>query len=423
MPIISGDGNTGGVEVTNVKLGDYTTGGVQVTEVVLGNGITGGLPVWPATGPVPPQATVDQQPTGGSFFVLETVNLTCSFDYTGTLTYRWEISTDGGSNWSTIEGETTTSYSFTAALEDDSNQYRCVATDEYLRVTTTNAAAITVENAPSGSQTFTSSGTFVVPAGVTSITVSAVGGGGGGGGGSGTSNEGIPGNYRIVCTGGGGGAAGTMYENVVASVTPGQNIAITIGAGGAGGAASFLTAASPGATGGNTVVAGIVTANGGPGGGGGSGQESTGADDGWRWVYGSAGGSSQSASGTRTGRNGGGQSGSRASANESQSINGAGETGNGVIPVIRTSGGVNKDAGAPNTSTGGGAGGSSKWGAGGIGATPSRATVSSPVNGVAGGNGGVGAGGGGGTASAYNYPAFTGKKGGDGGRGEVRISW
>jgi hypothetical protein len=75
-----------------------------------------------------------------------------------------------------------------------------------------------------GTQTFTSSGNFTVPAGVTSVTVELWGGGGAGGGANGGNS-----NARS----GGGGAGGTFTLATV-SVTPGEVIAVTVGAGGTG---------------------------------------------------------------------------------------------------------------------------------------------------------------------------------------------
>lgn len=70
-------------------------------------------------------------------------------------------------------------------------------------------------------QVFTASGNFVVPAGVTAVLVRVLAGGGAGGG-SPTSSTAI---------GAGGGAAGGYAEKWCA-VTPGQTIAVTVGAGG-----------------------------------------------------------------------------------------------------------------------------------------------------------------------------------------------
>ena len=82
---------------------------------------------------------------------------------------------------------------------------------------------VIVKLGPRGQQIFTSSGTFIAPTGVTTVSVLVVAGGGGGGAGG-------P-NYR---GGGGGGAGGLIFEESY-SVTPFEEINVTIGAGGDGG--------------------------------------------------------------------------------------------------------------------------------------------------------------------------------------------
>ena len=77
-------------------------------------------------------------------------------------------------------------------------------------------------------QTFTSGGTFTVPAGVTRLRIRAVGaGGGGGGGGSAAAAQ--------LQVGGGGGGGGHIIEQVC-PVVAGDTITVTIGTGGAGAA-------------------------------------------------------------------------------------------------------------------------------------------------------------------------------------------
>lgn len=71
-------------------------------------------------------------------------------------------------------------------------------------------------------QRFITTGNFTVPAEVTRIKVTVTAGGGGGAG------------CAANSAGGGGGAGGTAIESI--AVTPGDVIAVTIGAGGAGGA-------------------------------------------------------------------------------------------------------------------------------------------------------------------------------------------
>lgn len=77
-----------------------------------------------------------------------------------------------------------------------------------------------------GSQLLTSSGSFTVPAGVTSMTIYAVGGGAGG----------PPGQYS---SGSGNGGGGGSYARVTGlTVQPGDVFAVSIGAGGTGGSVS-----------------------------------------------------------------------------------------------------------------------------------------------------------------------------------------
>ena len=93
----------------------------------------------------------------------------------------------------------------------------------------------------------TSSTTLVVPAGVTQMVGSGAaggGGGGGGGGGTGASSTGA---------GGGGGGAGQSAVDQLLTVSPGETLTITIGAGGKG------ALAASGSAGGTTSVVGSVS--------------------------------------------------------------------------------------------------------------------------------------------------------------------
>lgn len=103
----------------------------------------------------------------------------------------------------------------------------------------------------SAMQVVTSSTTFTVPMGVTTMRVTAIGGGGGGG-------------YHSTMSSGGGGAGGQVVS-ILSGLTPGQEIPVTIGHGGA-----VLTAFGNGNNGGATVVSGYLTAGGGVGGNGGT---------------------------------------------------------------------------------------------------------------------------------------------------------
>ena len=103
----------------------------------------------------------------------------------------------------------------------------------------------------SQTQTFNSSGTYTVPAGVTSITVNVWGGGGGGGGGfNGCSAQG---------EGSGGGGGGFSSKTI--AVTPGEIYTVTVGAAGTAGA--YNGNGGAGGTTNFTGIGGTVTATGG----------------------------------------------------------------------------------------------------------------------------------------------------------------
>lgn len=122
--------------------------------------------------------------------------------------------------------------------------------------TTTSGAGNTVTiSSPNGplallvsSQTFTSSGTYTPTSG-TAFAIIEVQGSGGGGGGS---------TFVAAAGGGAGGYAKALYS----AVQLGASQAVTIGAGGSGGAAGF----NDGAQGGTTSVGALISATGGFGG-------------------------------------------------------------------------------------------------------------------------------------------------------------
>ncbi|MBN6210681.1 hypothetical protein JYK21_29825 [Ralstonia pickettii] len=132
---------------------------------------------------------------------------------------------------------------------------------------------------------YTSNGSFTVPAGVTQIWVSGCAGGGGGGGGAGANGS------AATSAGGGGGGAGQSIIRVPYTVTSGQSISITIGAGGTVGAGGANGANNGGAggAGGNTVVGSLVTLTGGSGGGGGISSGASGGSGGTGFPNGSYG--------------------------------------------------------------------------------------------------------------------------------------
>lgn len=142
-------------------------------------------------------------------------------------------------------------------------------TDAKIANGTITAAKLAFDPAGEMVQTaYTSSGSFVVPAGVDVIFVKMIGGGGGGGGGGGANAGGL------AAGGGGGGAAGAIIPLTALAVTPGETVTVTCGTAGALGAGNGATGAgSAGGAGGSSSVSGTfgtLTATGGAGGTGGA---------------------------------------------------------------------------------------------------------------------------------------------------------
>jgi gliding motility-associated-like protein len=95
-------------------------------------------------------------------------------------------------------------------------------------------------------------GAWVVPCGVTSITVEVYGAGGGGGGGGGGSMGGS------CPTIGGGGGGGGGYAAITINVIPGSNFNYSVGSGGCGGSnGGDLSNGSHGNSGGNSSFSGL----------------------------------------------------------------------------------------------------------------------------------------------------------------------
>lgn len=126
----------------------------------------------------------------------------------------------------------------------------------YTAPKTVTSAGTGSTGSPHGKQLFASSGTFTVPTGVTKVWLTGCAGGGG----SGNRYDGSDGYVHIGYPGGGG--EGKMAYQV--TVTSGEVITVTVGAGGAGGAA--VVADRNGSKGGNTSFGSYLTLNGGGGG-------------------------------------------------------------------------------------------------------------------------------------------------------------
>jgi hypothetical protein len=284
---------------------------------------------------------------------------------------------------------------------------------------------------------FTSSGTFSVPSGITAVDVLVVGGGGGGASSDSTNGS------------GGGGAGGLIFRPGF-PVTPGGTITVTVGCGGGpqglgnspGNVGSPSTFGSPGDPGTGTVLTAIrgghgsvagapsptaptTNAPGGSGGGGsgpsggsgiGQGIQPTQPGDSGTYGFGNAGGGNGGALFVTRGGGGGG-------------AGGVGLPGGGCNPFQTGGGGIGRaytiaDGTTPVYYAGGG-------GSGGGTSSPSPNTTGGP-----GGQGGGGAGGnfpgsgnnaqantGGGGGAASARPGQPGATGGAGGKGIVIVSY
>lgn len=246
-----------------------------------------------------------------------------------------------------------------------------------------------------GQQVFTSTGanSWVVPEGVTTVSVLCVGAGGGGGGSEETDE-----------TGGGGGGGALAYANDI-PVTPGETITVTVGLRGngggvggngtAGGASSFsrgptdLVAAGGGGGGANRGGGGaggaVSVGTGGAGGSGGAGSNrasnNAGGGGGAGGYSGSGGqGGSAASTGSSTAGSGGGGGGGGGGTNN-------GTRGGGGVGLLGQ--GANGTRGLANASGGGGSGGTNGVAVGGLYGGGGRGAAGQEVSGSIGGNGAV----------------------------------
>jgi len=124
----------------------------------------------PAAAPV-----IETQPASRS--VVAGSSVTFAATATGSASVQWEVSTDGGHDWSNIAGATAGSYSFVAATAESGDDYRALFSSRG-GSTATAAATLTV-SAPTGSQNSQQGDQGAVSAGVSDqapvITLQPVG--------------------------------------------------------------------------------------------------------------------------------------------------------------------------------------------------------------------------------------------------------
>jgi len=248
--------------------------------------------------------------------------------------------------------------------------------------TNTNNQYFNIVSYPQTTETFTSTGTFTVPDGLTSVDVLVVAGGGGGGG---------------QCNLGGGGGGGGLIYRPGLPITPGSPIAVTVGGAGSGGwngtdpsqrggTSQFAALAAIGGGGGGAFSGGAPGGSGGGGGGnsfqqpttqGGTGTQPQQAGESGSYGFGNPGGTGAQGNFGPGGAAGGGGAGGRGS----DFPNGAGGAGRNYSisgsPVDYAGGGGGNNNGAGNggggacgnpgtANRGGGGGGDSQPGGSGI---------------------------------------------------------
>ena len=129
----------------------------------------------------------------------------------------------------------------------------CTGSSLFFGAAASASAAVVTYTAPNTYQ-------WTAPGGVTSVTVTVIGGGGGGSGGAWSEGN---------CAGdaglGGAGGAGGYTVNQVVPVTPGQAYSVTVGGGGAGGARACGGNYQNGAPGGSSSFGSVVATGGGAG--------------------------------------------------------------------------------------------------------------------------------------------------------------
>jgi hypothetical protein len=275
------------------------------------------------------------------------------------------LTLNSNGTWSgTANAETSdTTYNFTVTA---------TATGDYGTVTSTASFSITVQRP--AATTFTSSGTFTVPVGLTSVDVLVIAGGGSGGAaGGGIQHE----------KGGGGGAGGFIYRPAF-PISPGTPISVTVGDGGGpqshspwgtgsnGSNSSFSNLTAIGGGGGQSTGGSGGGARGNGGGGGGGNQPGQPGDSG-TYGFGNPGGPSSGHQSGGGGGAGGGGSTPNAGAGRSSTITGStvfysgGGGGYGGSGGQGGGGSYNGQSGTGNTGGGGSGGHETPSGAGGKG--------------------------------------------------------
>jgi subtilisin-like proprotein convertase family protein len=87
-------------------------------------------------------AQITGQPANTTVCAGTSASFSTSASGGGTLSYKWQVSTNGGGTWTDIAGATAATYAFTAIAGDNGKQFRCIVSTSLCSLTTTSNAAI-----------------------------------------------------------------------------------------------------------------------------------------------------------------------------------------------------------------------------------------------------------------------------------------
>lgn len=130
--------------VSDSNSGGGPSGAAFYANVTFQSEAGGGTPVAPS---------ITSQPVSQTVAIGEEATFNAEASGSPVPTWQWQVSTDGGANWSNIKGATEDTYFFTATLGDNGKQFRAVATNT-ADSASSGAATLTVRPPPDSSVQF-----------------------------------------------------------------------------------------------------------------------------------------------------------------------------------------------------------------------------------------------------------------------------
>ncbi|HET6511392.1 MAG TPA: hypothetical protein VFH43_04325 [Candidatus Kapabacteria bacterium] len=133
----------------NVYRVNINTGAVVSSFNVAGSGVFYGVTIYGEITASDPciAAAVTTDPSDVTSCAGASVSFTSGASGTPSPTVQWQVSTDGGSTWNDLSGETSTTLTFTATSAQHGNQYRAVFSND-CGSATSGSASLSVNSAP-----------------------------------------------------------------------------------------------------------------------------------------------------------------------------------------------------------------------------------------------------------------------------------